>query len=93
VETLGVDTTVLVVGGAFVLAAVLFLVLVLVPWKSIRNEPPLDADIETRLLLGEDPAQVAADADAEEASRAPVPVVDPGGTEDDEAVEDPSDLD
>jgi len=88
-----VDTAVLVVGGAFVLAAVLFLVLVLVPWKSVRDEPPLDADIETRLLLGEDPAQVAADADAEEASRAPVPVVDPAPTDDDEAVEDIHDLD
>lgn len=90
-ETLAVDTTVLVVGGAVVLAAVLFFVLVLAPWKSVRDEPPLDADIETRLLLGEDPAKIAADADAAEAAQSPVYVLDPD--RDDDAIEDLRDLD
>jgi hypothetical protein len=77
VTLLGVDTVV-VVGGLVVLAAIVGLVLVLAPWKSVRSEPPLDDDIETRLLLGEDPAQVAADADAAEARRAPVVELDTG---------------
>jgi len=88
-----VDTTVLIVGGAVVLFAVAFLVLVLAPWKSIRNEPPLDADIETRLLLGEDPAEVAADADAVDAGHAPVHILDPERADDDAVIEDLRDLD
>lgn len=66
---LGVDATVLMVAGVFVLAAVVLVLLVVAPWKSVREEPPLDDDIETRLLLGEDPDQVAADADAADARR------------------------
>ena len=94
VTTLGVDTTVLIVGGAVVLAAVVFLAIVLAPWKSVRNEPPLDPDIETRLLLGEDPAQVAADADAAESANAPVHVLDPNRADDEDAgLDDRSDLD
>jgi hypothetical protein len=77
----GVDT-VLVVGGLVVLAAVVFLLLVLAPWKSVRDEQPLDPDIETRLLLGEDPAQVAADADAAEARRASVVDIDSAPADD-----------
>jgi len=77
----GVDTVV-VVGGLVVLAAVVFLLLVIAPWKSVRDEQPLDPDIETRLLLGEDPAQVAADADAAEARRAPVVDLDASRSDD-----------
>ncbi|MFA5882781.1 MAG: hypothetical protein WDA60_02925 [Acidimicrobiia bacterium] len=83
--TLGVDTTVLIVGGAVVLAAVVFLAIVLAPWKSVRSEAPLDTDIETRLLLGEDPAQVAADADAAESQHPGVHVLDPDGADDEDA--------
>lgn len=77
----GVDT-VLVVGGLVVLVAVVCLLLVLAPWKSVRNEQPLDPDIETRLLLGEDPAQIAADADAADARRAPVVDLDASRSDD-----------
>ena len=42
-------TTVLVIIG---LASVLLLVLIVVaPWRRVRQEPPLDRDVETRLLL------------------------------------------
>ena len=68
---LGVSTGV-IVGVVVALVAVVALVLVLAPWKSVRDERPLDPDIEARLLLGEDPAKVAADADAAEAKHAPV---------------------
>ncbi len=79
----GVDG-VLVVGGLVVLAAVAFLLVILAPWKSVRDEQPLDPDIETRLLLGEDPAQIAADADAADADarRAPVVDIDSGRADD-----------
>lgn len=70
VATFGVDT-VLLVGAVVVVAAVVFLVLLLAPWKSVRNERPLDTDTETRLLLGEDPARVAADLDATETKSTP----------------------
>lgn len=61
---MGVDAVVWV-GAAVVVAAVALLLLVVAPWRSVRDEPPLDDDIETRLLLGEDPATVALDADAD----------------------------
>jgi hypothetical protein len=34
------------------------LVIVIAPWSRVRSEPPLDEDIETRLLLGEDPDEL-----------------------------------
>jgi hypothetical protein len=66
-------TTVLVIIGV---ASVLVLVLIVVaPWRRVRQEPPLDRDVETRLLLhrphpeeetGEMPAARVTDlADAE----------------------------
>lgn len=74
--------TVLWVGIVVVVATVALLLLVIAPWKSVRNEPPLDDDVEARLLLGEDPAKIAADVDAAEARRAPV--VDLDATRDDD---------
>jgi hypothetical protein len=42
-------TTLLVIIGV---ASVLLLVLIVVaPWRRVRQEPPLDRDVETRLLL------------------------------------------
>lgn len=69
--------TVLWVGIVVVVATVALLLLLVAPWRSVRAEPQLDADVETRLLLGEDPATVAADVDAREAERAPVVDLDP----------------
>jgi hypothetical protein len=45
-----------------VLASISVAVLVLIviaPWRSIRQEPPLDDEAETRILLGDDPAAIA----------------------------------
>ncbi len=69
---LGVDGTVVLVGGAFVLAAVVLVLLIAAPWKSVRDEPPLADDVEARLLLGEDPERIAADVDAADERRASV---------------------
>lgn len=78
---LGVSTAVLV--GVIVTIAVVALVLIVVaPWRSVRRERPLDTDIETRLLLGEDPARVAADADASDAATARVVDLDANRSDD-----------
>ena len=66
---LAVDAALVIAGLAFVLGIALLVLLILAPWKSVRDEPPLDDDIETRLLLGEDPEKVAADADAADRAR------------------------
>ena len=73
---------VLWVGIVVVVATVALLLLVIAPWKSVRNEPPLDDDVEARLLLGEDPAKIAADVDAADARRAPVVALDPDRDDD-----------
>jgi cell division protein FtsN len=44
-----ISTTLLVL---IAIASVVVLVLIIVaPWKQVREEPPLDKDVETRLLL------------------------------------------
>lgn len=55
-----------------VVGASLLLVLLIIwaPWKQVRAEHPLPTAVESRILLGEDPQQIAHDldeADAEEA--------------------------
>ena len=43
--------------------------IIIAPWRRVRDEPRLERDIETRLLLGENPDDVAAAADAAEADK------------------------
>jgi hypothetical protein len=71
-SVLGVDTALLVFGIVCVVGAILLVLLIIAPWKGVVSEPPLDEEVETRLLLGEDPEQIAADEDAEDAARAEV---------------------
>jgi hypothetical protein len=86
VTVVAADTAMVVAGLAFVLGVVVLVLLVWAPWNSVRNEPPLPDDVETRLLLGEDPEQIAADQDAAEARAIRAPVIDlsPGPPDDDE---------
>jgi len=42
-------------------------VIVVAPWRRIRSEPPIRGDVETRLLLGDDPREIAEEEDEEEA--------------------------
>lgn len=60
---LAVDTAVLVIGLVCVVAALLLVAVIVAPWKSVRDEKPMDRDVETRLLLGEDPRAIADDLD------------------------------
>jgi hypothetical protein len=57
--------------GAACLAAIL--IIVVAPWRRIREEPPMRHDVETRLLLGEDPKEIALEEDEEAAERRPTP--------------------
>ncbi len=43
------------------ISAGVLLLIVIAPWRSIRQELPLDDDIESRILLGDDPAAIAED--------------------------------
>ena len=47
--------------GIACLAALL--VIVVAPWRRIRAERPLPDEVESRLLLGDDPAKIAKDED------------------------------
>ena len=54
----------ILVGIACLLALV---VIVVAPWRRIRSEPRMRGDVETRLLLGDDPKEIAEEEDEEEA--------------------------
>jgi len=55
--------------GLCVLSVVVLLLIVIAPWKRVRQEPGLDDEAETRLLLGEDPDEIDRDLAAREAER------------------------
>ena len=55
--------------GLCILSAVALLLIVIAPWKKVRDEPGLDDEAETRLLLGEDPDEIDRDLAAREAER------------------------
>jgi hypothetical protein len=55
------------------LSFVVLLVIILSPWPRLDHESRrLDDDVETRLLLREDPDELADELDAEEGARPPV---------------------
>ena len=55
------------------LSLVVLLVIVVSPWPRLEKEPRrLDDDVETRLLLQEDPEELADELDAEESARSSV---------------------
>ena len=81
-SVLAADTALVVAGLAFVMGVVVLVLLVWAPWKSVRAEPPLPDDVETRLLLGEDPRQIAADEDAAEARARRASVIDLSANDD-----------
>jgi hypothetical protein len=85
VTVIAADTVLVLAGLAFVLGVVVLVLLVWAPWASVRNERPLPDDVEARLLLGEDPEQIAADEDAAErhARRASVIDLSPDDLDDD----------
>jgi hypothetical protein len=42
-------------------------VIVVAPWRRIRSEPRIPDDVESRILLGEDPREIAEEEDREKA--------------------------
>jgi hypothetical protein len=66
------DAVVWIVAVPVVLSLLLLLLIIVAPWKRVRDEPPLDEEVETRLLLGEDPDEIDRDLAARESRRAPV---------------------
>ncbi len=56
--------------GLSVLSVLVLLLILIAPWKSVRDERALDDETETRLLLGEDPDVVERDLEAREADQA-----------------------
>lgn len=68
---LAVDWLPVVVALCALSVAVLVLIVV-APWQRVRREPPLDEDVETRLLLGEDPAELDRELEARRQGAAPV---------------------
>jgi len=50
------------------LAVIGVVLIIAAPWKAVRDEKPLPEDVETRLLLGESPRDVAADTDRADGS-------------------------
>lgn len=78
VSCAGVDDAVIAVICAGLCVTGIFLI-VFAPWRRVRDEPRLRSDVESRLLLGENPDDIAADSDAEEAdalAHRPDPPVD-----------------
>ena len=65
-SVLAADTALVVAGLAFVMGVVVLVLLVWAPWKSVRAEPPLPDDVETRLLLGESPERIVEEEVQEE---------------------------
>ena len=50
---LELSTTVLVIVA--VISVVLLVLIVVAPWKGVRKEPPLDKEVEAKLLLHRNP--------------------------------------
>ena len=55
--------------GFCVLSVLVLLLIIVAPSRKVRREPPLDSEVEARLLLGEDPDEIDRDLAAREAQR------------------------
>jgi hypothetical protein len=63
---LAVETWIAVAIVLAATSAVVLLLIVVAPWRSVREEPPLDDAIESRILLGQDPAEIEEEIEEEE---------------------------
>jgi len=64
---LGLETNQWVAILVGVACLAVLVVIVVAPWRRIRSEPRIPGDVETRLLLGENPKDIAEEEDEEEA--------------------------
>ena len=72
---LAIDWVPWAAGGCALLAVVLALLVIATPWRRVREVPPLDDEVQARLLLGEDPEEIERDleeGDDQPAETAPV---------------------
>jgi hypothetical protein len=53
------------IGALCALSVVVLVLIVVAPWKRVRAEPPIGREVQTRLLLGEDPDEIDRDLRAE----------------------------
>jgi hypothetical protein len=53
-------------GGFALLAVGLALLVIVPPWRRVRDVPPLDDEIQARVLLGEDPEEIEAHLEGED---------------------------
>lgn len=60
------------------LSALTLLIIVIGPTRTVREEPPLDDDVESRILLGEDAAQIEEEIEVEEQEETEEPSQGPG---------------
>jgi hypothetical protein len=77
---LELTTTVLVIVGA--LAVALLIVILVAPWKQVREEPPLDPDVEAKLLLHRNPDEPTGELPATRVADLPDASDDAGATAD-----------
>jgi hypothetical protein len=68
-STLAVETWQAVAVILVVVSAVALVVIVVAPWGSVRQEPPLDDEVESRILLGESPAEIEEELEEEQDER------------------------
>jgi hypothetical protein len=47
------------------IAAITLVAIIVAPFRRVRAEPPLPDDVQARVLLGEPPAQIDAELEAE----------------------------
>jgi hypothetical protein len=52
-----------------VLSVAVLVLIVVAPWKRVRDDSGIDDEVEARLLLGEDPDEIDRDLAAREAER------------------------
>jgi hypothetical protein len=52
---LAVDVTTAVLVIVAVLSVVLLILIIVAPWRQVRNEPPMDKAVEAKLLLHRNP--------------------------------------
>ena len=67
--TLAVETWQTIAIILVAVSAVALVVIVVAPWGSVRQEPPLDDEVESRILLGESPAEIEEELEEEEDER------------------------
>ncbi|HZP29370.1 MAG TPA: hypothetical protein VFC99_10485 [Acidimicrobiia bacterium] len=60
---LGIGTGSIALIAVAAVAVLALLVIVIAPSRRVRAEPPLDPDVESALLLGEDPDTMSSDDD------------------------------